>query len=56
MQLLQEVSSIKGRVKKNKFSKFVLYAGENETAFKGSSCVNGEERTDMPNCPDEVIA
>ena len=23
---------------------------------KGRSCIDGEERTNMPNCPDEVIA
>ena len=27
--------------------------GENDTICKGRSCVDGEERTDMPNCPGE---
>ena len=69
------ITAIKGGVKKNKYSKFILNAlqemgqggrctVENGIAViktrvnecKGRSCVDGEERTDMQNCPDEVIA
>ena len=71
MQLLQAVSAIKGWVKKNKFVLYALPGmdqGGRCTVEKGiaviqgrdqdckeRSCVDGEERTDMLNCPDEMI-
>ena len=49
MQLLQAVSAIKGGVKKNKFSKFVLYAlqgmdqGGRCTVEKGIAVIRARE-------------
>ena len=34
----------------------IIQTRENESACKGRRCVDGEERMDMPNCPDEVIS